>query len=57
MNGKPIPYELTNSNGEAVMNKKVVVVLFGLLAKRAKPIIILTTPSQSICRPKPILKG
>jgi hypothetical protein len=32
MNAKPIPYKLPNSNGEAGMNKKMVVVLFDLLA-------------------------
>jgi hypothetical protein len=39
------------------MDENVVVVLFGLLAKRTKPTIIPTTLSQSIRHPKPILES
>jgi hypothetical protein len=39
------------------MDKEVVIGLFGLFTKRAKPTIVPTTFSQSIRRPKPILKS
>jgi hypothetical protein len=38
------------------MDEKVIVGFFGLLAKRAKPTIFPSPPSQSIRRPKPILQ-
>jgi hypothetical protein len=33
-----------NSNGEAAIDEEMVVVFFGLLAKRAKPTILPTAP-------------
>jgi hypothetical protein len=54
---KPILKKLPNSHGVTAMNKKVVVCLFGLLAKWAKPTILEITLPQAVRRPKPILEG
>jgi hypothetical protein len=43
LNVKPILEEFPNSNGEAAMNKEVVVGFLGLLTKWAKPTIFPPT--------------
>jgi hypothetical protein len=57
VDAQPFVKKLPHSNLEATMDEEVIVVLFGLLAKQTKPTIVPTTFSQSIHRPKPILKS
>jgi hypothetical protein len=53
-NAKPLFQELPNSNDEVVMDEKVIVVFFCLLAKWAKITIFPTMLPQPIRRPKSI---
>jgi hypothetical protein len=41
---KPLHEKLSYSNGETTMQKEVIIVLFGLLAKWTNPTIFPTSP-------------